>query len=231
MLKLVLLPGMDGTGKMFAGFTDALSGNFETVTIEYPAERHVTYRELEELVRGACPASQPHVILAESFSTPLAIKVAATNPPALKGLILCAGFASSPVRGWRRLLALCVAPILFRSPLPDFAAKVWLLGPNAPPSFLLAVREAISSVQARVLTARLSEVLSCDTRAELGRVAVPILYLQANHDRLVSGACLKEIIQIKPQVTVHSIEGPHLLLQSEPHKSATIIAEFVKRLT
>ncbi len=70
-LKLVLLPGMDGTGELFAEFVAALAGEFETETVRYPTERCLSYAELENFVRAACPISGPFLLLAESFSTPL----------------------------------------------------------------------------------------------------------------------------------------------------------------
>ena len=70
-LRFVLLPGMDGTGELFADFVDALPKSFETVRVRYPADRCLSYSELEELVQAAC--SEPFMLVAESFSTPLAI--------------------------------------------------------------------------------------------------------------------------------------------------------------
>lgn len=227
-LKLVLLPGMDGTGELFSEFAAALGGEFEIAMVRYPTEQCFSYAELEDFVRAACPISGPFVLLAESFSTPLAIQYAASNPVNLEGLVLCAGFATSPVRGWRRLLAWLLSPLVFRVPLPNLAAEFWLVGPDAPPSLLAAVRSAVSSVQPKVLAARLRTVLGCDVRAELGRVAVPILYIQAQQDRLVSASCLEELRRIKPQVAVTVLEGPHLLLQREPCRAAEVVAAFAQ---
>jgi pimeloyl-ACP methyl ester carboxylesterase len=168
------------------------------------------------------------MLLAESFSTPLAIKYAASNPEHLEGLVLCAGFATSPVRGWRQLLGRLLAPLVFRVPLPNLAAMLWLVGPDAPPSLLAAVRSAVSSVQSKVLAARLRAVLGCDVRAELGQVAVPILYIQAKQDRLVRASCLEELRRIKPQMAVTVLEGPHLLLQREPRRAAEVVAAFAQ---
>ncbi len=225
--KLVLLPGLDGTGELFSEFVAALAGEFEIATLRYPAEQCLSYAELEDFVQVACPISGPFVLLAESFSTPLAIKYAASNPGNLEGLVLCAGFATSPVRGWRRFLGSLLAPLMFHVPLPNLAAKLWLVGPDASPSLLAAVRSAVSSVQSRVLAARLRAVLGCDVRAELGRVAVPILYIQAQQDRLVSPSCLEELRRIKPQMAVVALAGPHLLLQREPRRAAETVARFV----
>jgi hypothetical protein len=77
--KLVLLPGLDGTGVLFADFVAALSKELQTATVRYPLERCLSYSELEGLVRAAWSISEPFMLLAESFSTPLAIKDAASN--------------------------------------------------------------------------------------------------------------------------------------------------------
>ncbi|MBX9790721.1 MAG: hypothetical protein K2Y37_17530 [Pirellulales bacterium] len=37
MTTLVLLPGLDGTGSLFADFVSALDGQIETVVVAYPA--------------------------------------------------------------------------------------------------------------------------------------------------------------------------------------------------
>lgn len=226
--KLVLLPGLDGTGELFSEFVAALAGEFETEAVRYPAGQCLSYAELEDFVQAACPISGPFMLLAESFSTPLAIKYAASNPEHLEGLVLCAGFATSPVRGWRQLLGRLLAPLVFRVPLPNLAAMLWLVGPDAPPSLLAAVRSAVSSVQSKVLAARLRAVLGCDVRAELGQVAVPILYIQAKQDRLVRASCLEELRRIKPQMAVTVLEGPHLLLQREPRRAAEVVAAFAQ---
>jgi pimeloyl-[acyl-carrier protein] methyl ester esterase len=221
---------MDGTGNLFADFVKGLPGSFETEVVRYPNDYCLSYPNLMNFVRSAGPVSEPFVLVAESFSTPLAIQFAATKPPNLKGLVLCAGFASSPLRGWRCLLGSLFSPFVFRLPLSDFAAKLWLVGPSASPALLSAVKSAISSVQPRVLSARLRAVLNCDARKELTQVAVPILYLQAQQDRLVPASSLEEIRRIKPQTFVAEFSGPHLLFQREPQQTAEIVAKFIRQL-
>jgi pimeloyl-ACP methyl ester carboxylesterase len=221
---------MDGTGEMFSEFAAALAEEFEIATARYPTDQCLSYSELEGFVRARCSTSGPFVLLAESYLTPLAIKYAASNPENLEGLVLCAGFATSPMRDWRRFLGWLLAPILFRIPLPNLIAKLWLVGPEASSSLLRSVRSAVSSVQPKVLTARLRCVLGCEVRPEMGQVTVPVLYLQAKQDRLVSAVCLDELRRIKPQMTVATLEGPHLLLQREPYRAAESVVKFVRSL-
>ena len=229
-LQLVLLPGMDGTGDLFIEFARFLSGSVKAVTIRYPATRYLCYSELEELLRSACPVDQPFVILAESFSTPLAIRYASTNPPNMRGLVLCAGFAASPLHGWLRWIVWMLAPMLFAVAMPEVAVKHWLVGTTAPASLVKAVRAAVSSVRPSVLAARLRAILECDVCRELGQLAVPILCIRGTRDRLVSGACFERIRQIQPGAAVVEIDAPHLLVQREPQLTAEAAVKFTLSL-
>ena len=228
MPTLVLLPEMDGTGELFADLVDSLPDSFEAVTVRYPTDQVLSYSELKPFVQAACPVSKPFVLLAESFSTPLAIQYAATMPPNLCGLLLCAGFATAPVAGWKRWPVLLAAPMLFRFKLPKFAVRQWLLGQSASAEMLAALQIAVSSVRSDVLAARIQAALSCDVRAELAQVSVPVLYIQAAQDRLLSGSCLEAIHRVKPDMCVSVVAGPHLLLQSKPQEAANIIIGFAR---
>jgi pimeloyl-ACP methyl ester carboxylesterase len=227
MNRLVLLPGMDGTGELFAEFMRMIPDPKHIQALCYPTGASPSYRQLLAMVQTMVPESDPYFLLAESYSTPLAIEFAATNPPNLKGLILCTGFATSPLTGPKRVLASLIAPLLFRSRIPSAAINHFLIGPNAPESLRLAVRKAISSVEPSVMTARLRAVLCSDMRRALSKVAVPLLYVQAKRDKRISPSCLTEIRRIRPDTRVQQIDGPHLIVQREPKQVAEAVAKFI----
>lgn len=229
-VKLVLLPGMDGTGDLFADFVQALPNEFETEIVRYPTDFFLSYSELMPLVHSTTSPSEPFVLVAESFSTPLAIRYAATNPPKLKGVVLCAGFATSPVRGWRSSLCAQLSRILFNLPLPKSVVRFFLVGWDAQPSLVFAVLKSIASVRRNVLMARLHLVLHCDVQEELSKITVPILYVRAKQDRLVPAFCLDEIRHVNPRTTALEIPGPHLLIQREPLRTAEIVSMFARRI-
>jgi pimeloyl-ACP methyl ester carboxylesterase len=228
--RLVLLPGMHGTGELFSAFMSWMPEPKHIEPLCYPADANRSYDQLLVAVQSFVPTFEPYFLLAESFSTPLAIRFAATNPPNLKGLILCAGFATSPIRGWPRSLAALIAPLAFRLPLPKAAVSRYLVGRDAPQSLHVSVHAAIRSVKPAVLSARLRQVLAIDAKQALSQVSVPILCIQALQDRLVSEASLEEMCAIKPQIEVTRIPGPHLILQREPQKAAEIVAKFIQKL-
>jgi pimeloyl-[acyl-carrier protein] methyl ester esterase len=229
--RLLLLPEMDGTGKLYADFITALPQSFDAEVVRYPVDLPLSYSDLMGFVQSTAKDSCQFVLVAESFSTPLAIQFAAMHSPNLKGLILCAGFVASPVRGLRRYLCLLLAPFIFRIKLTQFASKLLLAGFDAPAALLAAAQAAISSVRPEVLSARLRAVLDCDAREELSRVTVPILYLQARLDRLVPACCLDQIRRINPQISVEKIDGPHLLFQRKPKETANIVANCISQIS
>jgi pimeloyl-ACP methyl ester carboxylesterase len=229
MKRLILLPGMHGTGELFSEFMAAMPESKHIEAPCYPNDTVLQYPQLLSLVQSLVPESDEYYLLAESFSTPLAIQFAATKPANLKGLILCAGFASSPVQGWRRSLMSLFAPLWFSIGIPNLGLTM-LAGPNAPPPLLAAVRSAISAVKPKVFTARARAVLACDARLALAQIEVPILYLLAKQDRVVSASCLEEILRIKPDGVVIAIDAPHLLLQREPQQAGAAVTDFINKL-
>jgi len=148
---LVLLPGLDGTGELFADFVSALDG-IRTRVISYPADRAMDYAQHEAFARAKLPADEDYVLLAESFSGPVGIAIAASRPPRLKGFILCVSFAANPLPLFSPFSRLLTALPAIRMP-PALAAP-WLYAGRATPELRRAHAAAMARVSPRVLAAR-----------------------------------------------------------------------------
>lgn len=221
---------MDGTSALFEAFLKALPEADETKCLIYPADVSTSYAQLVRMVEFASPEDAPFVIIAESYSTPIAILFAASAPANLKAIILCAGFASSPLSGWRRWVARALAPALFRVPVPRRAIRRFLVGGDAPQELVDNVRMAIREAQPRVLVTRLNEVLRCDVRGELAKVATPVLAIRAEADKLLDRACAEEIARLRPNTIFETVAAPHLLLQRCPNEVAVVVTRFLGKL-
>jgi pimeloyl-[acyl-carrier protein] methyl ester esterase len=221
---------MHGSSELYVDFVSALPASIETRALSYPNDIPLSNSELLGLIQSFVPASAPFVLLAESFSTPLSIQFAAANPPHLRGLILCAGFATSPLRGFVSTLARYLAPALPLIPA-RIAGAIMVSGSHAPNSILGRLRAAIDSVRPEVLVDRVRSVLTCNALDDLRRVTVPILYLQAAHDRLVNPVCVEEMRSAKPGMEVVTLNGAHILLQLMPRESAEVVDAFIRRLS
>ncbi len=227
-VKLVLLPGMDGTGTLFAGLVDALGEAVKTQIVGYPTDRCLSYQQLTDIARCALPSDGPFVLLGESFSGPVAIALAAEQPERLKGLVLCCSFATNP-RPW--LAAPAKRILQWPVPLPPMPIlSAALLGRFSTPALRKVLKTAVDSVQAEVLRSRLAQVMAVDASSQLREVQVPVLYLQASQDRLVPTAVAHHIQGLCPNTQLKCLPGPHMLLQSLPRECAALIQQFLGEL-
>jgi len=227
LASLVLLPGLDGTGELFASFVEALQG-IDVQVVRYP-DRAMDYAAHEDFARRAVPRDQDYVLLAESFSGPVGINIAASRPARLRGLVLCASFASNPLPVFGPLSKLM--GVLPGARVPPALTAPWLYAGRATPDLRRAHAAAISKVSPRTLNARVAALLAVDRRAELRRIDVPVLYLRAKQDRLVGERCWRDIHAARPQTELAEFEAPHFLLQTEPAACAARVKEFFDRVT
>ncbi|MCE3604667.1 alpha/beta hydrolase [Massilia sp. P8910] len=228
MATLVLLPGMDGSGDLFAGFVSALGDRVEAIVISYPPALALGYAGLTEHARAQLPLDRPFVLLGESFSGPVAIALAAARPPGLIGLVLCCTFARTP----RPLLA-PLRPVVSLLPMSSKLTVLiapFLLGFGAPLALRRALRRALDQVPQVRLRLRLREVMALDYTARARTIAVPVLYLQATRDCIVPAAAARLLASLCPDWRLVALRGPHLLLQTVPAQAATTINDFVATL-
>ncbi|WP_193531753.1 alpha/beta fold hydrolase [Roseateles aquatilis] len=222
MIRLVLLPGMDGTGQLFGPFLAALGVTVDARVVRYPPSM-ASYQELVAFAANELPTDGRYIILGESFSGPIATALAAGRPAGLVGLVLCATFVKSPRPRFNSLRSLVG---LLPAIAPPIKPLSWLLCNEAAGSQLPHLRSAIASVPPSTLRARLGEVLAVDASESLRDVSVPILYLRALHDRLVPRDASQVIQQLRQDVTVVDVEAPHFLLQTAPEASAAAVQRF-----
>ena len=74
--RLVLLPGMHGTGELFSEFMRRMPEPKHIEAPSYPTGSSPSYDQLQAMVESIVPPSEDFVLLAESFSAPLAIQYA-----------------------------------------------------------------------------------------------------------------------------------------------------------
>jgi len=226
-VELVLFPGLDGTGSLFGPLTRVIPSYHTVRVISYPPGRPLSYDELFVWIEGELATTGPIVLIAESFSGPLAVRYAAEHPDRVRAVVLSATFVKSPAPGWLKML---VWPILFRFRPPRALVRATVMDASAPDSLADLVRGAKELVDARVLALRLREVLKVNWEEALRRCTVPILYLRPTRDRLVRRLTLQSLRSIRPDMVIREIEGPHALLQRNPEESWQAIAAFLARL-
>src|SRR5580704_9480842 len=190
---LVLLPGLDGTGKLFFELVRALGSDIDAQIVSYPVDQPMGYAELETLVRAALPADRRFVVLGESFSGPVAIQIGANPPAGLAGVILCGTFAKNPypLFGWAQPLAAWF-PV---KSLPRWLRAPLMWGSLAAERAPAQLNRAMAAVSAEVIRHRIAALLAVNASAALSRVRSPILVLQARHDLVIPRSATQWILK------------------------------------
>jgi pimeloyl-[acyl-carrier protein] methyl ester esterase len=225
-MRLVLLPGLDGTGIFFRPLLPHLPAWIEPVVVSYPGDVPLGYEELLPRVLDAL-LDGPFALLGESFSGPLAVLAAACRPPGLEAVILCATFARSPhphVPRWCRHL---VGPWVFWNFPVTGRVRLFLGGRDTNALRSLAA-EALPLVRPAVWARRVRAAHMVDVRSELACCPVPVLCLRGRRDRIVVPAVsLRTIRRVNPAVRVAMVGSGHLLLQTRPAEAAAAIVSFL----
>lgn len=223
--QLVLLPGVDGTGRLFEPFVQALASQVVTTVVQYSSPELSRYSDCRAAAERILPRDQPYLIVGESFSGPIAVAIAASRPPGLRGIVLAGSFVTCPSR------LLSVVPALTRvmpTHRPGRGMEFLLLGRYATPERRLLLKQAMALVSPRAIRARVDAIARVNVIEELRRVEVPILYLRATHDRLVPRACGDEIAGLRRCVRMEEVCAPHMLLQCAPLRCAGLVDEFAQ---
>jgi pimeloyl-[acyl-carrier protein] methyl ester esterase len=226
---LVLLPGLDGTGDLFAPFLSVAAQRFAVQVLRYDHDRDQSAARLARALLPALPGDGRFVLVAESFASPIALRLAASAPKGLSAVVLVNGFARTPLSLGLSAVALPLgwsfARALTRS--PDWALRRYLLDDAAPLALVAALRQALRSVPPSVLQARLSGLAVCDETESYLRSTAPMFYLRSTADRLLGGAPLALLEYLRPGLCVESIAAPHLLLQRAPEAALAALTRLL----
>lgn len=218
-MRIIVLPGLDGTARLLDNFCRELA--HDTEVINYPPNA-ATYMELDALVQERLPFDEDYILIAESFSGPIAIKLAAQKPSGLLGVVFVATFAKRP-RATPHVLTFVLNLLPVKSRLLTWAAQPILMGCWRNAEFTQKFRAALIDLPKSVLANRVNEVLRVDVTQHLANLEIPSLYLKPNQDRLVPMSASA------PFPEVQSLDGPHFILQARPEESAKIIRRFLTR--
>lgn len=222
-MRLVLLPGMNGSGALFGPLLDALAG-IDCQVLSLPEQGPQDYNSLNETLYPQLGGT-PFVLLGESFSGPLAYQLALRQPTGLRGVIFAASFLTRPN---------AALPLLRQLPMPLALAtqprllRALCLGKAAEEEILERVQWEIRRLDQKLLRTRLTTLarLQAPTQA----LDLPCLHLWPQQDRLVASAAAARLPQFCRDIRQMRLDGPHFILQTQPKACAEAIAEFMQEL-
>jgi pimeloyl-ACP methyl ester carboxylesterase len=225
---LCLLPGLDGTGRLYTPLLDAFQGDCDAEVLAYDAGCFSGYAALAEALGPALRRHTDTVLIAESFAGPLAVMLAHRNPRHVRAVVLAASFVRAPLP-----FSHACAAVLDRLPamsLPVFALERVLAGGMLPAPLRRELDAVLEAIPIDVLRQRALAALRVDVRRQLAALDLPLLHLQARRDRLIAARAGDEIVRLARNAQQVVIDAPHFLFQVAPVAAAGEIGRFLKRV-
>ena len=222
-MKLILLPGMDGTGKLFQPFINELPDEIDCSVISYPDNECLSYKELESFVLDKLPKDEDFVLLAESFSGPVGYLLAKRNLANMKGIIFVATFLQNPNKPLVNLVKLLPLSILLSLPIPDFIIKHFFLGKSPDNQTVILFNDVIKNTNHKIISCRINEISKPSLNLE--KITIKSFYIQALNDKLVPPNNMNSFTEISDSLKTIKVDGPHFILQTRAKKCAALVEE------
>lgn len=224
-VPIVLLPGLDGTAALRTAIASRLAFSRAVTVIAYDDDPALDYAALDGFVRARLPAGR-FVVLGESFSGPVAIRLAHDQPDRVAGLVLASSFARHPWPSW---LSPAVA-LLDARYCPRRLADLVLLGDRASPELSRVLRQVVDGLPRAVLQARSRAALAVDVSRLLAATTCPALCLYGSWDWLIQRRCASHIQALRLDCEMVVFDGAHNLLMTHAEEATLAINQFCDKL-
>lgn len=222
--ELVLLPGLPGTAGWFDDFVSELPPDITARVIAYPVDEPLTLSQYAQCVAQQLP--NRYVLLAESFSGLVALRLLCDYQPLPKGAIFCATFAVPPRPLLLQALRVLPSPgwlVCWSSPL---LTRFACTGFWAEQRTVEKARHAVAPVSPEVLGSRLR--LIAKRHPFKAHFEIPAYHFRPTRDRLVPGRCSRGFGRRFHPFRIERFDGPHCLLQTRPTDCAARIAKIFR---
>jgi len=218
-LKIILLPGLDGTGMLFKEMLKALPNALTIQVICLDELEGNSYANKAQYLANSLSSSELFIV-AESYSGPLAYALCNILGSKVKQLVLLASFISAP-----SLLS------RFAHLIPVFALKpsklnIWLLNKvgfasSANKNQVSDVFKSISFANKTKLKNRLHNISRLSKPKNLH--ATPVVYIKPTNDLLVNSRAVDDVKSVFSNTKVVTINGGHFIAQTHSIECANII--------
>ena len=225
-MDVLILPGLDGTGDMLADFAAHLGEAHKVHVLSYPKNKALNYDDLSKLISADLPADTPYCLLAESFSGPIATRLAVENRRGLQAVSFAASFVKKPSY-FPKAFASFANLVPANSPILLKLATPITFGKWRTKELHALLIKSVRAVSSKVLAYRIREAMGADEIWRFTGLDVPMLYIRPSHDRLVSSGAAKEMSRLNPALGVVDVEGPHFILQAKPEECSAVVADFL----
>jgi len=230
-LHLVLLPGLDGTGNLFNPLLEQFAEQSFITVIPYPLDYFIPFEKLTDYIIPLLPKNKPLVILAESYSGPVALSLTSLQDINIRAIILVATFAKYPTSFLKNISNWLPLSLIIRLPIPNFIIRYFCFGNATNRSLSQMLRNAVKANKPNVLAKRARDGASNDVTDLLSNIKIPCLYLAATDDKMVPKKAIDVLKMNISDLEIVMIEGSHFILQIQPEACYKTINNFLTRVS
>jgi len=223
-VKLVLLPGMDGTGELFETFLNHYKGDVQVIPL--PSQGKQNYARLADEIAKVLPKEE-FILLAESFSGGLVEPLINKAGDRIKAVIMVVSFLSPPNKLILTLSKLLPVKLFAAIPMATMAHRLLFLGDDASPQLIDQFTKVIKKLPKKLLEQRIEAISSLKLPTQ--KMDTPLVYIQAGQDKLIRAEKFQEIEQCFVDASLYQIDGPHFLMQTKSEAVARVVEEAVQK--
>jgi pimeloyl-ACP methyl ester carboxylesterase len=207
---VILLPGLHGSTSLFDTFVALAPPWARCRPIALPLVGSQHFDALADVIEPRLRALEGLVLFGESFSGPLAARLAARLGNKVSLLVLCNPLVESPIG----LAPSVLASIARSAMLPTWVASLAMTGGDR--RLAAAVLREVRALPVPVLVERLAVALACGREDFLRYLAAPVLAIIGTRDRFLSPSMIEDLFNDVPFGIVRHVDGPHLAAQAAP---------------
>jgi pimeloyl-[acyl-carrier protein] methyl ester esterase len=222
-VRVLLLPGLDGTGKLFSRFVRMQPPSFSCEVVAYDE----SFAELDDYIKiitGRLSTEAKTVLIAESFSGPIAAHVASLYRERVAGIVLAASFVTSPHPALLNLVSAMPTPAF--STMRATLINHFCVNGVRDKTVIEDASVIVSALESAVIKRRLM-LLGSVAKLKLAPIDIPVLSIRAMQDRLITKAATSSIANTFPKTISIDVDSPHFLLQARPEECWRHIEKFV----
>jgi pimeloyl-[acyl-carrier protein] methyl ester esterase len=207
---VVLLPGLHGSTVLYDAFVALAPPWARCVPVALPTLGDQSLDGLAATLEAELKSLEGFVLLGESFSGPIATRLASRLGQKVALLVLCNPLVEMP---FALPAGLAASAASWRG-MPAAAAGAVLAGGDT--ALGRAALAGIRALPKEVLEARLAAAFTATSEEMAPPLTPPLLAILGTRDRLVSPDGTRALLAGVPFATVVEIDAPHLVVQTKP---------------
>ena len=222
-MKIILLPGLDGTGILFEKLLEEIPSVFDVEVVSYDSIKAVSYSsqaiEIAERFKH-----EDIFIVGESYSGRVVYELCQILGGHVKGVVFLASFISRP-SAMSRVASIMPLGLLKPNRLSRFMLYLFGFNMAGGPEVVAPVFQSLQKTDKRKLKLRLSNIAHLAKPTE--KIDCPVTYIRPSTDLLVGINSVKYLASMCSNFSRAKVNGGHFIAQSNPVVCAKVICNAV----